>query len=168
MTYNDISDADAGANALLNFPILKTAVTTAGDTTITGKVTGLASTTFRVEFFSNPYGTQDSTGYGEARTYLGATTVTTDASGRASFSAVLSGVTLDTGATVTSTATIDLGVTTTEVHPSMRAIFWRTTRTYSSQARMSETASTIARFSGSVSDPKRLSYCRTLMVKQRT
>jgi hypothetical protein len=109
ITYNDISDADTGANGLLNFPILRTATTSGGNTTITGNVRGLASTTFRVEFFSNAYGAADASGYGEGRTYLGSTTVTTNSSGQASFTAVLSGVTLTTGATVTSTATVDLG-----------------------------------------------------------
>ncbi|MEQ1828090.1 MAG: hypothetical protein ABL921_19170 [Pirellula sp.] len=109
ITYNDINDADSGANGLLNFPVLKTAISAGGNTTITGKVTGLASTTFRVEFFSNSHRAQDATGYGEARTYLGSVSVTTNASGQASFSTSLTGITLETGGTVTATATVDLG-----------------------------------------------------------
>jgi hypothetical protein len=104
LTYNDIGDVDSGSNALINFPILKTATSSGGSTTITGKVVALASTSYRVEFFSNSYGTQDTSGYGEARTYIGAVDVTTDASGIGVFSAVLSGVTLETGATVTATS----------------------------------------------------------------
>lgn len=105
LTFNDVSDSDTGSNSLVNFPILKTATSSGGNTTITGKVTGVASTTFRVEFFMNSYGAQETNGYGEARTWLGAVNVTTDSAGNGTFSAVLSGVTLETGATVTATAT---------------------------------------------------------------
>ncbi len=79
------------------------------NTTITGKLNSNANITYRIEFFSNHYGTSESTGYGEARTYLGFTTVTTDGSGNAAFNAVLNGVSLDAGSTVTATATVDLG-----------------------------------------------------------
>ena len=72
-------------------------------------MSGLANTTFRVEFFSNLYGAADTNGYGEGKTYLGSTTVTTDASGNGTFSQVLSDTILSTGSTVTATATIDLG-----------------------------------------------------------
>jgi choice-of-anchor C domain-containing protein len=105
LTFNDISDSDTGSNNLVNYPVLKTATSSGGNTTITGKVTGVASTTFRVEFFMNSYGTQETTRYGEARVYLGTVNVTTDSTGHGAFSAVLSGVTLETGATVTATAT---------------------------------------------------------------
>jgi hypothetical protein len=109
LTFNDINDSDSGSNGLLNFPILRTASSAGGNTSITGDVRGLANTTFRVEFFANGYGQSDTSGYGEARTYLGSTTVTTDATGKAAFTANLIGVTLEYGSTVTSTATVDLG-----------------------------------------------------------
>ena len=105
LTYNDIGDVDSGSNALINFPILKTATSSGGSTTITGKVVAAASTSYRVEFFSNSYGAPESNGYGEARTYIGTVDVTTDASGNGVFTAVLSGITLETGATVTATST---------------------------------------------------------------
>ncbi len=108
-TLNDFNDADSGTNGLQNFPVLKTATTTGGNTTISGKLNSTANTTYRIEFFTNPYGTADSTGYGEARTYLGFTTVTTDGNGNVAFSAVLNGVSLGAGSTVTATATLDLG-----------------------------------------------------------
>ncbi|MDX1930867.1 MAG: VCBS domain-containing protein [Pirellulaceae bacterium] len=108
-TLNDFNDADSGTNGLQNFPVLKTATTTNGNTTITGKLNSTANTTYRIEFFSNPYGTAESTGYGEARTYLGFTTVTTDGNGNATFSSVLNGVSLGAGSTVTAAATVDLG-----------------------------------------------------------
>ncbi len=109
VTGNDLTDADSGGNGLLNFPVLRSATTSAGSTTVTGSLSGVAATPFRVEFFSSPAGSGDAEGYGEARVYLGATSVTTDASGRASFAQVLSGVSLATGTLVTATATIDLG-----------------------------------------------------------
>ncbi len=108
-TLNDFNDADSGTNGLQNFPVLKTATTTGGNTTITGKLNSTANTTYRIEFYTNPYGTAESTGYGEARTYLGFTTVTTDGNGNSAFSAVLNGVALGAGSTVTATATVDLG-----------------------------------------------------------
>ncbi len=107
-TLNDFNDTDSGTNGLQNFPVLKTATTINGNTTITGKLNSTANTTYRIEFYSNPYGTAESTGYGEARTYLGSTSVTTDANGNATISANLTGVSLATGATVTATATVDL------------------------------------------------------------
>ena len=109
VTFNDVFDADSGANALQNFPILKTATSAGGNTTITGKMVGAASTTFRIEFFKNAHGQADAAGYGEAKTFLGSASVTTDASGNASFSQLLSGISLATGDTVTATATVDLG-----------------------------------------------------------
>ncbi len=109
VTANDSGDSDFGANDLLNYPVLRTATTSAGNTTITGNVEGLSSTSFRIEFFSSPAGTGDGSGYGEARIYLGSTTVTTDASGKAAFSQTLAGLSLVTGSLVTATATIDLG-----------------------------------------------------------
>ena len=107
-TLNDFNDIDSGTNGLQNFPVLKTATSSNGTTTITGKLNSTAGTTYRIEFYSNPYGTAESTGYGEARTYLGSTSVTTDANGNASISATLNGVSISTGSTVTATATVDL------------------------------------------------------------
>ncbi len=108
-TLNDFNDGDSGTNGLQNFPVLKTATTVNGNTTITGKLNSTANTTYRIEFYSNPYGTAESTGYGEARTYLGSASVTTDANGNASISATLNGVALAAGSTVTATATVDSG-----------------------------------------------------------
>ena len=106
---NDIGDTDSGANNRQNFPILKTATSSGGNTTIAGKVSGLASTTFRLEFFKNSYGQADASGYGEARTYLGSASITTDATGNFNFSQLLNGVVLNTGDIITATATVDLG-----------------------------------------------------------
>ncbi|MFO0923262.1 MAG: hypothetical protein U0905_12320 [Pirellulales bacterium] len=109
--------------------MLKTATTTNGNTQITGKVTGLANTTFRVEFFKSSYGQADASGYGEARTYLGFATVTTNASGYAAFDQQLSNVILSTGDLVTATATIDLGESSYGITSEFAGKYpWRTSR----------------------------------------
>jgi hypothetical protein len=68
-----------------NYPVLTSASTSAGGTTVSGTLNGQANTTFRVEFFANA--APDATGYGEGQTYLGFANVTTDSSGNATFTA---------------------------------------------------------------------------------
>ncbi|MDT4966986.1 MAG: hypothetical protein QOJ64_1723 [Acidobacteriota bacterium] len=75
---NNTGDADTGANNLQNFPVLTSVVASGGTTTIQGTLDSAFNTQFRVEFFS---GTQ----CGEAKKFIGFSTVTTDASGHASF-----------------------------------------------------------------------------------
>ncbi|HBJ33285.1 MAG TPA: hypothetical protein DDZ51_00695, partial [Planctomycetaceae bacterium] len=108
-TINDFNDTDSGTNGLQNFPMLKSATSSGGNTTITGKINTTANTTYRIEFYSNEFGQAEATGYGEGRIYLGSASVTTDANGNAQFSSLLTGVTLGYGSTVTATATVDLG-----------------------------------------------------------
>ena len=107
VTANDTGDGDTGSNNLLNFPVLFISSSTGGNTTISGSLNSTASTTFRIEFFSSPTG--DASGHGEGQTFLGATTVTTDTSGNASFSTTLTGISVATGYAVSATATVDLG-----------------------------------------------------------
>ena len=76
-----------GANLLQNNPVLTSAVSGASSTVITGSLNSTPSETFHLEFFASP--TANASGYGEGKTYLGATSVTTDASGNASFSVAL-------------------------------------------------------------------------------
>ncbi len=104
LTFNDVADSDTGSNNLVNYPVLRTATTSGTSSIITGNVRGLASTTFRVEFFRTPYGQGDASGYGEARIYMGSTSVTTDSTGNASFSATLTNTSMNTGDLVTATA----------------------------------------------------------------
>ena len=110
VTPNDPEDGDSGPNNLQNFPVLATAVTSAGSTTIDGSLNSTPSTMFLVEFFSNSV--CDPSGFGEGESFLGSGTVITDGSGNGSFSE-----TLPTGATpgqfVTATAT-DLDGNTSE------------------------------------------------------
>jgi len=78
VTANDAGDGDNGPNNIQNFPLI-----TDGTPVITGTLNSTASTTFRLEFFSNT--AADSTGFGEGQTYLGFATVTTDGTGNAPF-----------------------------------------------------------------------------------
>ncbi len=66
-----------------NYPTLTAAPIVAGTVNISGTFNGTASSTFRVEFFSNAV--CDATGFGEGQTFLGFTNVTTDGAGNASF-----------------------------------------------------------------------------------
>jgi len=77
--FNDPGDADNGPNRLQNFPVLAKAVTSAGTINITGMLHSAASSSFTIEFYASP--TVDPSGFGEGRTYLGNTTISTDGSG---------------------------------------------------------------------------------------
>ncbi|MFO1277688.1 MAG: DUF4347 domain-containing protein, partial [Sphaerotilus natans] len=95
---NDSLDADSGVNDLQNHPLLSSATLGAGTLRVLGQLDSAASALYRIEFFADP------SGQGDARVYLGQTTVTSDAGGRASIDALLE-ASLAAGATVTATAT---------------------------------------------------------------
>ena len=63
-------------NPPTNFPVLNTAVATGSAVTLRGVLDGVLSTTYRIEFFANP--TCDPSGFGEGKTFLGFTNVTTE------------------------------------------------------------------------------------------
>lgn len=90
VTANDPLDADTGGNQLQNFPVLTgaTSLRVAGSnfslTKVSGRLRSAPSQSYRVEFFANS--TSDPSGHGEGETYLGWTTVSTDAQGNARFS----------------------------------------------------------------------------------
>jgi parallel beta-helix repeat protein len=109
VTSNDAGDSDAGQNNLQNFPVLLTADSAGGNTTIAGTLNSAASTTFNIDYYSSP--TADPTGFGEAQVYLGSDAVTTDASGDAIINTVLTGVSVTAGHAVTATATDPSGNT---------------------------------------------------------
>lgn len=98
------NDADTtalnGPNGRQNFPVITSAVS--GSITIMGTLNSVADTTFTIEFFSDL--TCDDSGNGEARVFLGSTTVTTDAGGDASFNVTFPG-TVPVNQVVTATAT---------------------------------------------------------------
>jgi hypothetical protein len=66
-------------------PTLTSAVSAGGTITIQGTLTSTPNTLFTIEFFVNP--TADPSGFGQGETFLGAITVTTNASGTVSFTA---------------------------------------------------------------------------------
>lgn len=77
-TPNDPKDADTGANDLQNKPVLTSAVTSGGTTTIKVRLNSTPGGTFKMQFFSNPSGN-------EGKRFIGQKTVSTDGSGKVSF-----------------------------------------------------------------------------------
>ncbi len=108
VTPNDSDDADVGANLLQNFPVIESAYSAQGSATIRGTLHSSATSSFRVEFFSNA--ACNGSGYGEGRTYIGFANATTDSSGNASFETVVP-VAILPSEVVTATATDEFGNT---------------------------------------------------------
>ncbi len=107
VTANDAGDADSGPNMLQNTPVLISANSQGGNTTVVGSLNSNASADYRIEFFSSPTG--DLNGHGAAAVFLGFAVVSTDASGNANFSALLGGVSVSAGHIVSATATRVVG-----------------------------------------------------------
>ena len=111
VTPNDDGDADTGPNGYQNFPVLtsvKVSAVSNDEVNITGSLDSRPSTTYLLDFFGND--ALDPSNYGEGKTFLGSTNVTTDASGHITFETV--GFPLVSGALrVTATATDPLGNT---------------------------------------------------------
>ena len=92
-----------GPNNWQTFPVL-TAAYAGASTVVTGTLSSIPCRTFTIDFYSNP--APDPSGYGQGQTYLGSTTVTTDASGNASFTATsLATSSLDQWISATATLT---------------------------------------------------------------
>jgi hypothetical protein len=106
-TPNDAGDADAGPNFQQNYPLLSSAKkSTAGKTTIKGKLNSTPNQYFTVQFFSNPKGTD------EGKKLLFSKSISTNGSGNVSFAfSTKKKVTL--GQNITATAT-DPAVNTSE------------------------------------------------------
>lgn len=71
-------------NNLQNYPVLTSALLGSGSTTVSGTLNSDASKTFTIELFDNP--ACSAAGFGEGKTFVTSTIVTTDANGNASFS----------------------------------------------------------------------------------
>ncbi|MEY2502831.1 MAG: hypothetical protein QOI07_3165 [Verrucomicrobiota bacterium] len=80
-TPNDAGDADTGPNMVQNFPIITAASVANGSATITGTLNSTANTQFTLQYFSESLDLVQ-----PVQTYLGNSTVTTDANGNAQFS----------------------------------------------------------------------------------
>jgi len=83
VTLNDADDSDSGANYLINHPMLTSATSSDNNTTIAGTINGQSRSIFRLEFFSSDF--CDPSGFGEGKSLLGFTSVTTDGDGKAAF-----------------------------------------------------------------------------------
>ncbi len=71
----------SGPNRGISTPQLTSAYSVNGGTAVEGLYLGTPNTTYRIELFADT--APDPSGYGQGRTFLGATDVTTDSSGRA-------------------------------------------------------------------------------------
>ncbi|HYO75753.1 MAG TPA: Calx-beta domain-containing protein [Thermoanaerobaculia bacterium] len=99
-TPNDPApDTDTGANDFQNFPVLTSATLTPSSLVVTGTLTSAPLTPYQIELFSNDAANPD------ARTFLGAFNVTTDATGVATFSETITSPLPVAGEVITSTAT---------------------------------------------------------------
>jgi hypothetical protein len=113
-------DPGPGPNGLQNYPVITSAISGAGNTTIQGSLDSVANTTFRVEFFDNPQ--CDTFGNGEGQTFIGSTNVTTDGNCNATINANFP-VTVPPGHVVTATAT-RLGSLAGCVTPPSNMVSW--------------------------------------------
>jgi CSLREA domain-containing protein len=98
---NDAGDVDTKWNSGQNFPVITSALHYGATTKIAGTLNSTASATFQLDFYSQA--ACDASGYGEGETYLGSTSVTTNASGNAVFTFDASSVAV--GQIITATAT---------------------------------------------------------------
>jgi uncharacterized delta-60 repeat protein/CSLREA domain-containing protein len=121
VTANDLKDTDVGANTLQNYPVI-TGVTSSGTgIAFSGTLNSVPSSTFAIDFYLSP--TADASGFGEGRTYLGSTTVTTDSSGNATFSNVAFNGTFTAPTFVSATAT-STGSNTSEFSATKQALYF--------------------------------------------
>ena len=99
---NDAGDGDTGANNLQNYPT----ITTTYSNYIIGNINSTPNTTLTLDFYDSP--SADASGFGEGSLYRTTITVTTNASGDATFSIPIS---LTAGRFVAATATDPSGNT---------------------------------------------------------
>jgi hypothetical protein len=97
-----------GPNDLQNYPVITSAVTALGQTTIRGTISSHQNSTYRIEFDSNTIGPSFRAG----QVVLGAMLVTTNATGQATFT-FNSPILVPVGQYVTTTATWMINVGTT-------------------------------------------------------
>ena len=105
-TPNDNCDPDTGSNLQQNYPVITAVTAFPSSTAIQGTLDSTASTgPYRIEFFSSPScNGAPPNNFGEGQTFLGSTTVSTDAFCHGSFNVTLAaGVTA--GSVITATAT---------------------------------------------------------------
>jgi len=94
-------DPDSGPNSLQNYPVITSATSVGGFTTIKGDLKTRAQQTYLLEFYSST--AKDPSGYGEGLTLIGSTQVSTDAVGTATFSVIFAGDTVASQIAATAT-----------------------------------------------------------------
>jgi CSLREA domain-containing protein len=97
---NDPSDTDSGANNLQNTPVLSSAKSVSGKTTIKGNLTSTPNQTYTIEFYSNPKDTN------EGKKFLGEKSVATSVDGLLTFT-FTPAASVSGGQTITATVTRD-------------------------------------------------------------
>ena len=108
ITANDDCDTDIGPNNLQNYPVLTSAGSGGGSTTVQGSLNSASNTTFRIEFFDNHQCHPSGNGSGE--TFITSTDVITDSNCNAPITVTFP-VTVQSGHAVTATATDPSGNT---------------------------------------------------------
>ncbi len=101
-TANDVGDTDFGPNLGQNHPLLESVLASPAETTIVGELASAPNASYRIEFFSSPG--CDPSGFGQGRTFLGATTVLSDGTGRAPIDETLPVALTDLYVTATATS----------------------------------------------------------------
>jgi CSLREA domain-containing protein len=107
VTPNDPGDPDPGANLLQNFPVLSSVLLDTASTQIQGSLNSIATSSYRIEFFSTVL--CDASGNGPGQRFLGFADRVTDAGGNVAVDAVLPSAAL--GPWITATATDPAGNT---------------------------------------------------------
>jgi CSLREA domain-containing protein len=107
VTPNDLGDPDLDANLLQNFPVLTSIVLDTASTQVQGSLNSIASTNYRLEFFSTIL--CNASGNGPGQRFLGFSDRTTDPGGNVDFVVVLPSAAI--GAWITATATDAAGNT---------------------------------------------------------
>ncbi len=108
VTLNHLGGPIPGPNNFQNFPVLTSAVSSGGKTTIVGTLNSAADASYLIQFFANV--AADPSGYGQGQTVVGVITVTTDSTGNASFTVTIS-TSVPAGQFVSATATDSTGDT---------------------------------------------------------
>jgi CSLREA domain-containing protein len=106
-TANDPQDPDTGPNRLQNFPVLASATTSGGSTTIQGTLNSTPGQTFTVRFFSNPSGN-------EGKKFIGQTKVVFLFNKSAASFTFTPDQSVAVGQKITATATTEFGGDTSE------------------------------------------------------
>ncbi|HVE56056.1 MAG TPA: carboxypeptidase regulatory-like domain-containing protein, partial [Pyrinomonadaceae bacterium] len=102
VTPNDPQDADIGENQLQNFPVLESAVSSSGNTTISGSFNSVPLQNYALNFYSSAVCSPS--GFGDGEVFIGSANVSTDSGGITGFTANLP-VSVLPGRVITATAT---------------------------------------------------------------